>query len=363
MLDMSLELVDRVGNDCLERIADLCRQVNRDDGFIAAKLLGGSPKLIARLLEYGDNEFVTSVYDLCCQVAEDYNWRTAVRLLTESPELSKRLHKYGGNELVKAVYALCTQVAECSARTAVSLIEASLELIGRVGYDGFEKVAARAAELAKLEVGRATSFVRGESSEYAAFIDTIIQGLELKKIKPVLANYLNALLGYRIEIAEAEGTSTDGERIFLPERIQEFSEEDRNFILYKVLATHEEAHLEYGSFDFELMRVQDVAGRISAKYGGERKQMDGTSDMARFYALFPEPAFAEDLTTTLEDYRINSRLQAEYPVLGEQIAEMNVHAVSKRLAIAELANDKQRVVELIGQRLIAGTTRTEEPVP
>jgi hypothetical protein len=211
MLDMSLELVDRVGNDCLERIADLCRQVNRDNGFIAAKLLGGSPKLIARLLEYEDDEFVTSVYGLCCQVAEDYNWRTAVRLLTESPELSKRLRKYRGNELVKAVYALCTQVAECSAKTAVSLIEASPELIGRVGYDGFEKVDARAAELAKLEVGRATSFVQSESSKYAAFIDTIIQDLELKKIKPVLANYLNALLGYRIEIAEAEGTSTDCE--------------------------------------------------------------------------------------------------------------------------------------------------------
>jgi len=361
MLDMSPELVDRVGNDCLERIADLCRQVNRDDGFIAAKLLGGSPKLIARLLEYGDNEFVTSVYGLCCQVAEDYNWRTAVRLLTESPELSKRLHKYGDNELVNAVYAICTQVAECSGRTAVSLIETSPELIGRVGYDGFEKVAARAAELAKLEVGRATSFVRGESSEYAAFIDTIIQGLELKKIKPVLANYLNALLGYRIEIAEAQGASTDGERIYLPERIQEFSEEDRNFILYKVLATHEEAHLEYGSFDFELMRVQDVVSRIRAKYGGERKQMNGTSDVGGFYELFPEPTLARDLTTVLEDYRINSRLQTEYPVLGEHIVEMNVHVVSKRLAIAELANDKQRAVELIGQRLIAGTS--EEQVP
>jgi hypothetical protein len=33
------------------------------------------------------------------------------------------------------------------------------------------------------------------------------------------------------------------------------------------MATHEEAHLEYGSFDFELMRVQDVVGRIEGKYG------------------------------------------------------------------------------------------------
>nr|CBH38240.1 hypothetical protein BSM_17170 [uncultured archaeon] len=46
--------------------------------------------------------------------------------------------------------------------------------------------------------------------------------------------------------------------------------EARNFILYKVMATHEEAHLEYGSFDFELIRVRDVVSRIKGQYG-ERK--------------------------------------------------------------------------------------------
>ena len=89
--------------------------------------------------------------------------------------------------------------------------------------------------------------------------------------------------------------------------------------------------------------------------------MNQTSDLKNFYALFPEPALAEDLVTILEDYRINSRLQAEYPVLGVQISEMNVHTVSKRPSMDELANDKQRAVELIAQRLIAG--RTKEPVP
>ena len=84
-------------------------------------------------------------------------------------------------------------------------------------------------------------------------------------------------------------------------------------------------------------------------------------DLKKFYALFPEPALAEDLVTILEDYRINSRLKTEYPVLGVQISEMNAHTVSKRPSMDELANDKQRAVELIAQRLIAG--RTKEQVP
>jgi len=89
--------------------------------------------------------------------------------------------------------------------------------------------------------------------------------------------------------------------------------------------------------------------------------MNQTSDLKNFYALFPEPALAEDLVTILEDYRINSRLKAEYPVLGVQISEMNAHVVSKRPSMNELANDKQRAVELIAQQLIAG--RTKEQVP
>ncbi len=85
------------------------------------------------------------------------------------------------------------------------------------------------------------------------------------------------------------------------------------------------------------------------------------SDLEIFYALFPEPELTKDLITILEDYRINSRLKAEYPVLGVQISEMNVHTVSKRPSLDELANDKQRAVELIAQRLIAGTTKEQVP--
>nr|CBH38427.1 hypothetical protein containing von Willebrand factor type A domain [uncultured archaeon] len=91
------------------------------------------------------------------------------------------------------------------------------------------------------------------------------------------------------------------------------------------------------------------------------KRLEMQSEIEIFYALFPEPELAKDLITILEDHRINSRLKAEYPVLGVQILEMNVHTVSKRPSLDELANDKQRAVELIAQRLIAGTTKEQVP--
>jgi len=85
------------------------------------------------------------------------------------------------------------------------------------------------------------------------------------------------------------------------------------------------------------------------------------SDLEKFFDLFPEPELARDLMTILEDYRINSRLKTEYPVLGSQITEMNIYMVSKRPSLSKLASDKQRAVELICQKLIAGKTKEEAP--
>jgi len=270
LLELSPVLIDKVSPDCLEHLAELCCLVNKDDSFIAARVLDGSPELVERLLEYSDTELVTTVYAFCTQVAQDINWRTAVRLLGRCPELIERLLRYGDKELVLNVYELCSQVARYNCRTAVSLLETSPDILGRANYKGLVQVAYKASEIVK-EKGeeKATSFVRGESSEYADFFEAITEGLELMRVKPILLHYLNALLGYRIEIVEAQGAeaTTDGERIFLPIRVKEFEEEDRNFVLYKVLATHEEAHLEYGSFDFELLRVQGVVTKIKGKYG------------------------------------------------------------------------------------------------
>jgi nitric oxide reductase NorD protein len=89
--------------------------------------------------------------------------------------------------------------------------------------------------------------------------------------------------------------------------------------------------------------------------------MAETSDIEQFCELFPEPGLAKDLTTVLEDYRINSRLKVEYPVLGEQIAAMNGHMVSKRPSLEDLATNKQRAVELIAQLLMGGSTKEHVP--
>jgi hypothetical protein len=82
--------------------------------------------------------------------------------------------------------------------------------------------------------------------------------------------------------------------------------------------------------------------------------MKTVSDIEQFYALFPEPDMARDLTNILEDFRIESRLKKEYPALGDQINRINAFMSAKRPSLDDLAGDRQRAVEVIGLRLIAG---------
>ncbi len=89
--------------------------------------------------------------------------------------------------------------------------------------------------------------------------------------------------------------------------------------------------------------------------------MKPASDIEQFYALFPEPEMARDLTNILEDYRIESRLKEEYPVLGDHIRQINEFMAAKRPLLEDLAGDRQRAVEIIGRQLISGDVNESIP--
>lgn len=346
LLEISPEVIERVGLQGLERIANLGSQLASNNTRIAVSLLGISPELLDRI----DFEGLSVVAAYCNHVAQS-SWETAVNLLHKSPDLIDRLSQFGDRSLVIDVFHLMDHVAKSSWRVSVGLLEKSADYVELAGYEGLAFIAHRAQELAGISEKNAVSFAEGESIEFADFLENIPKGLELKRVKTVLSNYLMALLGYRVEIEEGKSASTDGHTIYLPKRVREFEDDEANFIYYKVISTHQEAHLEYGSFDFDMKDVEELTTRVEKKYG--KNDVIGASEIERFYQFFPEPELAKDLITIFEDYRIEAKLIKEYPVLGEHILYVNNHNLIKRSSLKTLNNDKQRSVEVIGRALIA----------
>jgi uncharacterized protein YegL len=346
LLEISPEIIERVGLQGLERIADLGSQLASNNTRMAVSLLGISPELLDKI----DFEGLSVVSAYCNHVAQS-SWETAVRLLLKSTDLIDHLSQFGDRSLVIDVYRLMDHVAKSSWRVSVGLLEKSADYVELAGYEGLVFIAHRAQELAGISEKNAVLFAEGASIEFADFLENIPKGLELKRVKTVLSNYLMALLGYRVEIEEGKSASTDGHTIYLPKRVREFEDDEANFIYYKVISTHQEAHLEYGSFDFDMKDVEELTTRVEKKYG--KNDVIGASEIERFYQFFPEPELAKDLINIFEDYRIEARLINEYPVLGEHILYVNNHNLRKRSSLKTLTNDKQRSVEAIGRALIA----------
>ncbi len=352
LLEKSPELLSKLGAEGLERLFVLVIQAAKVNGQIATRLLDLSPIMLNQIGFEGLETVTGFISSLAVS-----DWMAALSVLEKSPLLIDRLGQTKDWTLVSKVYDLAAKIAHTSPAVAMKLLEKSPDFLEWLGLEGFGKLAAFLENTAREDEEKALSFLAGDSSSLSDFLENIPKGLELKTIKPILSTYLKALLGRRVEVDEAGRVYTDGKKIYLPGRIREFQEQADNFTYYKVAATHQEAHLEYGSFEFDLDRINDCTKRIGSLFG--LKAMEGESDMERFIRLFPEPDLARDLFNLMEDWRIEKILKWEYPALGEEISRMNIHQVSKRSSPRKMTNPKQRIVEMIGQSLMAKKTFPE----
>jgi len=287
----------------------------------------------------------------------DGNHSIARVLLRAIPEIIKHL----GYEGILKSARLALKIWKHNDAAALIFIERLPVHMEKLNQNGLVRLADKIIEVSISNAKNAELFARGETREYLDYCDLISEGLHLKHVRHLLSNYLDALLGYRIEIRPADSADTDGDSVFLPRMLDVFKGDDKNLLLYKVLATHVEAHIEFGSFDFIVAKVPDLVNELKAQYGLEPLPGDYGSDEEIFFSLFPERDLIRDLKDILEDFRIESRLKAVYPILGIDTRRMNRLMLKNRPELDKLSSDRDRSVEVIYQTLFA--VKTREAVP
>ena len=356
-IEKSPEIREVVGDPGVEKIAELCSRLAGQHPRLAVGMLDVCLEIVAR----GGIDTLCELVGLAVRLGR-HDPESGVQVLRNGPGLIDRLYAYGDQRLVRDVHLVADRVAQHNWRAGLALLEKSPDHLDAAGFECFETIAHRVLKVSRISEAEAIRFARGESIDFADFVRGISRGLALKTVKPVLSRYLTALLGAQIEIAEAGEPHTDGKKLYLPKQVREFESDDENFVCYKVLATHLEAHLEFGSFEFELGEARDLAKELEGRYG--RAAGTRGSDMEKLYELFPEPTLARDLINLLEDHRIESRLKQEYPALAGQIETINAHMLYKRARRRKNGtNGKQRALEAIGEFLLTGKNREDPPEP
>src|SRR5690606_17700131 len=97
------------------------------------------------------------------------------------------------------------------------------------------------------------------------------------------------------------GPSTEGTAVYLPEYIEHYQDKAENFAIFKVYATHQTAHIEFGSFAFSFRAEGRVLPTRRIEYEqalrdqGAVTKTRWVTDMERFFDLFPDRQLASDL--------------------------------------------------------------------
>ncbi|MBI3743320.1 MAG: hypothetical protein HY261_03440, partial [Chloroflexi bacterium] len=193
------------------------------------------------------------------------------------------------------------------------------------------------------------AFFRLESGRGEKVLESLSNGLQLERVKEILTMYCRALAGQQVELQStqelkergigwtaAEQPTTEGDNIFLPSFVERYPSKDQNFGWFKVIATHQVAHLEFGSFDFLFDKPsvkfagQDQRLVIGAGAGYGKDPAAFITDLQKFFSMFPDRQLASDIFTFVEDGRIDHRVKREYPGLRPTYEVVQREAVADR---------------------------------
>ena len=206
------------------------------------------------------------------------------------------------------------------------------------------------------------NFFRFESKEAVELLYSLSPAVDLNEVRDILRLYCQALMGKNIAILPAEEISErgpgwaiveqipyDGAAIFTPSRMQEFDSKELNFESYKVLATHQAAHLEFSTYDFSFCKEGTIFPNVRETLEKElRHERPNMADFERFFSLFPSRRLARDLFSVAEDARIDHRVRKEYRGIRRALTKAQDQALLQRPPL-EALNIQEAMVEILLQ--------------
>ncbi len=280
-------------------------------------------------------------------------------------------------ETARRVLHLVKEIAAADAESALAAFRSSAPALKKVSLAQFEEWIQTGLQKNKNESAKARkSYFALETRNSNQLLQEAQTGLPLENVQTVLRIYIEGLTGIEVEIAPLtampqESRIGDGKTIYLPSNVNEFSSDEMDFRLYKVLAAHGAGQIEFGTYEkdslglkaafaelsalFEATAEQtdafSLAGYIEDVQKGERalseeetaremkkakKKLPKNSDYKAVLQIFPEPSLAKKIFGTMENSRIDNRLRQTYRGLRKDLDLMQKFLREKRPFIFDL---------------------------
>jgi nitric oxide reductase NorD protein len=287
----------------------------------------------------------------------------AIQFLGEAPG---RIHAIHSPEWQQRVLAAAMLVGQKDAEAAVGYLRQAPEIIILTGgYDlpsqplseeRFQTWLTGGLEALDYSTQAGRAYFSAETRSALQAIESATSGVAVREIVRVLKFFAEGLSGRRITIQADENSDRafahsskrcPGEYVIhLPARLRRYPTREENLRLYRIMTAHEAGHVEYGTYDLDVRRLDDIAAQACLRYGRPpRPQLQGLDDL---FQCYPYPALIRDLWLLAEDARIETSLKAEYPGLRRDLDAAAREEVSRR-SLAHGLSAKEMAVELLVQ--------------
>ncbi|MEX2245454.1 MAG: VWA domain-containing protein [Dehalococcoidia bacterium] len=225
------------------------------------------------------------------------------------------------------------ELAAASPVAAMEFLKSAPEVLKRIRVAELANWHQAGHQILAQSVEGGEAYFRLESGKGEEVLLQLSSRVDLSRVGEVLRLYCKALTGTNVSIhpvsylaekgigwVSEERPSTEGTTVYLPEFVEEFVDREQNFSVYKVFATHQAAHLEFGSFFFRFDRASGVLPQQRAERERDRlasgaqipRERAPLTDMERFFDLFDDRLLASDLFAIAEDTRIDTFVRREY---------------------------------------------------
>ena len=220
------------------------------------------------------------------------------------------------------------------------------------------------------------AYFRMESTHAEKILEVLSSSVEFGRIKGVMEMYCCALAGADMKLSatdelveknigwvSGESATTEGTTVYVPAVEDRYPSKEENFGWFKVVSTHQVAHLEFGSFDFEYERpsalFKDVRPRLNGKAARSSEspasargveaagvETAWVTDMQRFFDQMEDRPLALDIFTVVEDGRLDARVKTEYRGIRQSYEKVQADSVNGRPEIQSLPM-REAMVELL----------------
>ena len=316
---------------------------------------------------------------------------------------------------------LCETLLAIEPEAVPSFLKSLSDVLSRITVNQLETWFQHGVGLLKDNPESGIAFFKVESNTSESMLETLSSSLELERIKGIIRLYCRALSGAPVDIlntnelvrknigwVDEDMASTDGTKVFLPSVVDHYTSKQDNFSWFKVVSTHQVAHLEFSSFEYDFEKpptqfidrrfdmekevterraireqamanqrallekelaeqqanqvpefVQDYEGGLEAPAQGVVQSLDqeaeevesvgpgrALTDIGRFLHLFDNRQLAFDIFTVLEDCRLDFRIVVEYPGIRTAASRVQKESLATRPKFQELGL-QEALVELL----------------